>query len=668
MEYMSKRKKSGIIWKVVAVVGGLALLGFGVFIWKLNNREQSVKPQENEELVIEVKSPEQDPADLVDAVMKTSESEPYHGPIVPLCVYKDEELPRIVCWGDSLTEASGGQSYPDVLGTLTEAKIINYGLHSDSTRAIAVREGALPIYAGACTIPADQTPVPVKVSFSNGKSTQILRNGSVGVNPCMLGPVRGTLALSGDGYTFTRSEPGEEVSIGSGTRISTQGAMNKSKDDVVILFSGANDAISAENASDLIEHQQLILNDIGSSQYIVIGLTYTDDPKDLPAINKVMQETYKEHFLDFRDYLLQYGCADAGITPTAQDEKDIKDGIVPTSLRQDKVHGTPDFYSLLAQQVYRKLMYLGYLPLDPAYQVQDAGNHLPRVVFWGDSLTEGTNGNGVTFPLAVLEAAAEDGKEIEIRNYGVYAEQSSLIAARAGGNPMRLKQSVTIPADTTPVEIVPVSDMAGYEMLLVFGGDKELSARPAFDGDNSLNPCILAGVEGNISMNAEENKRYFTRLTPGDPVVAQAGTPFEFWAMRDRREDDILVIWNGSNDDPTPQTVQETFKYIHTIIDYTGTDKYIVLNMVKRETIPQIEEVNAAFEKEFGDHCLDIYTYLREEAMDEAGLTMTAEDKAALADCNTPESLRSDSSHYNEAGYTMIGHEVYRKLCEMGYL
>ncbi len=679
MKYMGKKRKQSRKIKILKWLlgfGAVALIGLLVCLIKLNYNEQIKKKEQTEpEIVIEVKEDPEEKLALVEASMQMKEGDPFHGPIVPLAVYDRESLPRIVCWGDSLTEAGNGAAYPDVLGTLTEAKIVNYGLHSDSTRAIAVREGATPVYVGECVIPGTTDGVGVKLTLLNGKLPGILKNGSVGVNPCMIGPVRGNLTLSGDGYIFTRSEPGEDVMIKAGTKLMTQGAMSKRSDDVVILFSGANDGLDREAASDFIDNQKRILDDIGSEEYIVIGLTYADAPEDLSYLNEQMAVAYGEHFLDIRDYFLRFGLEDALISPTQEDEKDILNGEIPASLRQDRVHGTDDFYRLLAEQVYRKLMHLGYLPLDDAYKqtapvelagAEDIGK--TRVVFWGDSLTECTGGKGVTFPKVVQEMAKEDGIDIAIRNYGVYGEKSSLIAARAGGNPMRLNNTVTIPADTTPVEVVPVSDMFGYEMLLVFGGDKELSATPSFSADNSINPCVIAGVEGNLSINAHENKRYFTRLQPGEEVVAKEGEQVFFWPMRDKREDDILVIWNGTNDELTPENVGDTIKYIQSIIDFTGTDRYVVLNMEKIEDIPEITKVNEAFEKAFGEHCLDIYSYLLNDALEEAGITPTQEDKDMLAEGRMPVSLRSDmSGHFNAEGYTMIGHAVYRKLRELGY-
>ena len=91
--------------------------------------------------------------------------------------------------------------------------------------------------------------------------------------------------------------------------------------------------------------------------------------------------------------------------------------------------------------------------------------------------------------------------------------------------------------------------------------------------------------------------------------------------------------------------------------------------MQKIEEMPQIDEINELFAKEFGEHCPDIYSYLLNDAMDEAGLTPTEEDKEMLKERRMPMSIRSDmAGHFNEAGYTMIGHEIYRKLRSLGYL
>ncbi|MBR6451252.1 MAG: SGNH/GDSL hydrolase family protein [Lachnospiraceae bacterium] len=644
-------------------IGGLLVLASAIFLIKANYREEPVHPQENE-TPSQWQETEDKPVSPKAEIEEEKDEDPYHGEIKPVAGYEAKELPRIVCWGDSLTEAGNGNAYPDVLSTLTDAPIVNCGLHSDSTRALAIREGALAIYASEMTIPAGKSPVRVKITLENGKGANILLNGDIGINPCRIGAVDGKLSRDGDTYTFTRLESGEAVDVAEGTRIFTQGALQKDEDDVVILFIGANDALSDENLQEFLDTQHEILEDLGTQKYIVIGVTYAGSGHDLDTVNAAMANVYGEHFLDIRDYFLRYGLEDAGITPTAEDKEDLKSGIIPSSLRMDRVHGTSEYYALLAHQVYRKLQILGYLPVD-----EKPYKKAERIVFWGDSLTEGTKGEGVTFPDTVAELAQADGKKVEIRKYGVFGEMSSLIAARAGGNPMRLRDDVTIPAGCDPVETVFISDLHGYEYLLLFGGDTRWSARADFVGDNSVNPVLLGGIEGNLKADPETGTVTFTRTEEGEPVSLKAGTQVFFHAMQDKRSDDILVIWAGTNDELHKGNWDKTIRMIKTIIDYTGTDRYVVIGMTHKDFMPQIEEINADFEKAFGEHFLDLYSYLITDALDDAGIEPTQEDREFLKDGYVPMSLRGDmESHFNPTGYRLIGKQVYQKLCELGYL
>ena len=52
----------------------------------------------------------------------------WHGDFTPQKTFKGD-LPRIICWGDSLTETLDNKTaYPDVLHTLTDCEVINYGV------------------------------------------------------------------------------------------------------------------------------------------------------------------------------------------------------------------------------------------------------------------------------------------------------------------------------------------------------------------------------------------------------------------------------------------------------------------------------------------------------------------------------------------------------------
>ena len=66
-----------------------------------------------------------------------------------------KDLPRIICWGDSLTVGYGGNgvTYPKVLGNLIKLETINYGVTAEGARTVAYRQGGLPMYVEAFDMP-----------------------------------------------------------------------------------------------------------------------------------------------------------------------------------------------------------------------------------------------------------------------------------------------------------------------------------------------------------------------------------------------------------------------------------------------------------------------------------------------------------------------------------
>lgn len=276
-----------------------------------------------------------------------------------------------------------------------------------------------------------------------------------------------------------------------------------------------------------------------------------------------------------------------------------------------------------------------------------------RVVCLGDSLTVGTGGDGTTMPdtIAALSGA-------QVLNYGGYGESASCIAARQGGNPQYLVEDIVIPADCTPVR-AQCSGKYGYEMLLVFS-------------DAGINNVVLGGVEGTYSMVDDE--RCFTRLTPGDEVNLPAGTQLFTHAMLDKRDDDILVIWAGSNngiesEDQIPTLVEQ----IDEMIAFQGNDAYVVVSLTSRHgRIPLVDKVNESLKNHFGNHYLDLRSYMVNEALSDLNITPTELDKKAIEIGDVPVSIRystdEEENHGNADFYRLAGEQIYKKLVELGYL
>lgn len=94
-------------------------------------------------------------------------------------------------------------------------------------------------------------------------------------------------------------------------------------DDIVVLFIGSNDRPTAEDAETLIATEKEMIRYLGSSKYIVVGLTSKEMIPEVAAVNEKLAAAFGTHFLDIRSYLLEHGLEEAGIAPTDQDLMDL---------------------------------------------------------------------------------------------------------------------------------------------------------------------------------------------------------------------------------------------------------------------------------------------------------------------------------------------------------
>ena len=250
---------------------------------------------------------------------------------------------NIVCWGDSLTAGAGGNetSFPFVLKSLTGSiyEITNLGVGSENTSKIAGRQGGIPFVVDKFTIPNDTSAVEISIS---GKDESIVRpalQGTNGLNPCSIEGIEGNITYENSKYYFTRRVSGNSVEVAKGTEIITSG-MNDYRDaDIVIIWTGQNDGANTSNISDIIEKQKKMIEYSGSDNYIIIGLLYAGD-----EVNNAMAEAYGEHFLDVRNAL-------------STDNSNT----VSEDYKSDSIHLNADGYTIVAEQVYNKLISLGYI-------------------------------------------------------------------------------------------------------------------------------------------------------------------------------------------------------------------------------------------------------------------------------------------------------------------
>lgn len=282
-----------------------------------------------------------------------------------------------------------------------------------------------------------------------------------------------------------------------------------------------------------------------------------------------------------------------------------------------------------------------------------------KVIAWGDSLTYGAgSGDASTYSYtAVLSGLI--GKEVV--NYGVGGEGIETILGRQGGLPMIVQPSFTIPADYTPVEI---------SLKSITGGEAKPLLQSAA-AEKGINPCCINGVEGTLSYNA--GKYSFVRKASGNAVAVDRPVMLITKAMREKTKDQILLLWIGQNNaseiDRADTSIfgRKLISALHACINYIDTDKYLILSSPIDGNIQQYSGIFEQLATEFGGKFVNVFEYLLEYGLADAGLTATDADNANLATGRIPTSLRNDGVHLNASGYNSVAKCVYHRGKECGY-
>lgn len=228
---------------------------------------------------------------------------------------------------------------------------------------LSIRVGRTKIFANNITIPGDKEAVDLTFYNEKGEQVEALKNSGSNFDEVTIQGIKGTLAYdsSRNIHTFTREKSGKAVTLTAPAQIeATLPEFNEN--DIVIIFSGNYDKQNNQDVYRTITYQRAILNQIKTQKYIVVSMTSKRQNNLVRDDNNILKEEHKDHFLDFRTYLLTNGLKDANITATEQDQKDLTNSYIPSSLlKEDKFAGNDTFNQLLANQIYQKLQELQYV-------------------------------------------------------------------------------------------------------------------------------------------------------------------------------------------------------------------------------------------------------------------------------------------------------------------
>lgn len=275
------------------------------------------------------------------------------------------------------------------------------------------------------------------------------------------------------------------------------------------------------------------------------------------------------------------------------------------------------------------------------------------IACWGDSLTAGAgSGNVLTSSYPARLGVYADRT---VYNGGRGGERSGGIAARQQG----------VPARTAVVRVtIPASGFVDVQ----FGDEVFFRTGP-----RSLVAGTLKGVAGEMARLGETGTTHrFTRTSPGAATDVPINTAFYPAAGPEYRGADV-IIWAGHNDDyvrdrPPPYPSKSIEDNIAAMVAYTefGTNpsNYLVLSLINGKDAGidttfynrAIVEVNGNLGDTYPGHYLDVHRYLVDDALADAGITPTPQDRADIADDIPPSSLRAAGSdgHLNATGYDVL--------------
>ena len=337
---------------------------------------------------------------------------------------EESDVKTLVVWGDSYTNRGYETTHVDRCNYAYHLqqmlgcgwKIYNGGCSGDVTNTIAARQGGIGMHIGAgeFTIPADCTPVDVGGVYSNRNYAfeentfkQIARYGLI--NPCEIivedasgneiARIEGNITHKGTetnktadfatDVKFTRTTPGEAITVPAKSKLVTFAAKNLRDPDLMVVYMGQNGGFSD---LDILYSQLRLMIDYafpdGQEDYIILGFHNHDTVKKWNVDNAYWDffggpngfgvneaegrpvsrfvNLYTELTGEnYKDYLVLSGAAACTEDVRAEDIDYVSRGMVPYSYwirpHSGDIHPNEYGAKAFATLVYRKMVELGYV-------------------------------------------------------------------------------------------------------------------------------------------------------------------------------------------------------------------------------------------------------------------------------------------------------------------
>lgn len=276
-----------------------------------------------------------------------------------------------VMFGDSLSQGAGGKSVLQWLSNYMPLRLyINEGIGGQTWQQIACRQGSKPVFltvsgsAFTGATPVAVTSISTQLLSTLADTTTRKISGLCADRECIL-----TRTSSGgvESYTIVAADSSTSSVPANSQFFPDQGINTRS--DIQIFWWGRNNSPDFAGLADAIDAAAAYL--LSPRRFIVVGvlnaLSETSASSggnltaygNIIAINNTLRTNYPDNFVESTPPSLAE-CTALNFTPTAQDNMDITNGTIPTSMRADSVHLNDLGYQLIAYRIFQKYKSLGW--------------------------------------------------------------------------------------------------------------------------------------------------------------------------------------------------------------------------------------------------------------------------------------------------------------------
>ncbi|MDH3324313.1 MAG: SGNH/GDSL hydrolase family protein [Candidatus Peregrinibacteria bacterium] len=274
----------------------------------------------------------------------------------------------------------------------------------------------------------------------------------------------------------------------------------------------------------------------------------------------------------------------------------------------------------------------------------------------GDSLTQGDFGGGGAYP----ELLQPKIPQYTVRNLGIGGEQTTCVLGRVGYLGFKLKNTITLPADTSVQNIGTLADSG----ILSCYDDSNM--QPLQQGNSGMEYVVIDGVECTL---AYVNPNYtIKRNAAGVSRILYAGTQIITKGAKVYAKDAINIFYTGTNDTTTTGAVLADKLIKAESFVKKGNNIIVGLHHNDGNTYANVDIINNELKKVFGLRFIDMKRYLLGNALFDMGIEPTAQDLIDIAAGKAPLSLRYDAIHLNITGRQAVANKIYETLVNLNYL